>query len=190
MEANNEEAREKFIKAMKHCKAYRLIHMQIAQAQGQHTNRDLTKYEVPVEHEGQIVGWRTISNPTKLQERVVERNQIHLTQVHPTTFGSGPIFRLLHGGKDGNTWRRCCMEKVFSNKACQRYKLVKKLQRFYDTKTFQIEVETINKPITTQEFCKLFRKKRESTKLLPSHCHVGHYKPHKWSIIIPMEDIC
>ena len=99
MESNNKEARTKVIKAIKHREASRIIHRKISQALGWHTKGKLAKVEVPVKYDGEILGWRRISDLVGVQERVVERNKNRLSQTRPTLFGSGPGFVLIHGNQ-------------------------------------------------------------------------------------------
>lgn len=117
MESNNKEAREKSIKVIKHIEASRISHRKIAQALGWHTKGTLGKVELPVKHDGDIVGWRKISDLVELQERVVERNQNHLNQARPTLFGSGPpVFELLHSYQ-----RLKHMEDISSGRRTSQY---------------------------------------------------------------------
>ena len=82
--SRNASNRSKAINIIKHREQSCRIPRRISQVLGRGTNRLLTKVEVPVDVDGEVVGWRIISNPDEQQREAVERNHVHLNQAKPT----------------------------------------------------------------------------------------------------------
>ena len=57
----------------------------------------LSKIEIPIEHNGEIVGWKTICETKEVHEAIVARNIEHFDQASPTPFGSSEGYNYLHG---------------------------------------------------------------------------------------------
>ena len=55
-------------------------------------------------------------------------------------------------------------------------KFIDNLRVAFDREGLQEEAKKINAPVTVEEFCYYFRKKKESTESSPSGQHIGHYK--------------
>ena len=150
LEARNATNWEKSIKIIKHREDSCRIHRRVYQVLGRGTNSVISKKYIPVEMDGEVVGYRTITSELKeLQKRVVESNHEHLNQAKPTPFKSGPGFELLHGA-----YRWTHMVEIIEGRSNFIHgreevdNLVCNLRQYYNANKLQSEVALINKPIT------------------------------------------
>ena len=60
----------------------------------------MSKIEVLIERDGDIVGWKTICEAQEVHEAIVAWSIEHFDQASPTTFGNGDGYDHLHGTKN------------------------------------------------------------------------------------------
>jgi hypothetical protein len=146
-------------------------HRNIKVALGRGKHSTLSVIEKPV-IENDITTWHTITDPTKIEETLIERNILHFRQAHNSPFASSELASEL--GFEG------------TNEASTRL-LQRKLPTAFSTcdNTTQLILEKLMQPpktpkieavISYEDFCNALKHWDEQTTTSPSGRHLGHYR--------------
>jgi exonuclease III len=148
-------------------------HRNIKTSLGRNNYSSITTIDVPlVNPNTSSTEWQTISDPTIIEQKLIERNIVHFGQAYPTDFASGPLAEEL--GYTG------------TNQACQEL-LQGKLPQAYSkcSETTQMILEKlmdgnnnnmVNISFSFNDFCSALQHWDEKTTTSPSGRHLGHYR--------------
>ena len=104
-------------------------------------------------NDGEICGWRSITEPDELNVAITTRNLRHLHQAAPTPLGHGEGYELFHGSNRHET-----VQKVLNGELEWRHpveevnKFVANLRQGFDEEGLQEEAKKINAAVTVAEF--------------------------------------
>ena len=170
--------KEKALKIIKTREASKRQFRRIRTTLGRLKAGGLAGVDVPIiGADGEITGWRSVTEPEELHELISVRNKKHLNQAAPTPLGHGEGFRLFHGKDRHDTARKVLNgELEWRHPISEVNDFIGHLKKAFNEEKLREETKKINVPVTTAEFRFYFSKKKESTESSPSGRHIGHYK--------------
>ena len=104
---NDEEWKVKELKQIKHIDNFHRTHSKISKVMGSKRGYSLVKIQVPIEVNGDIIGWHTVCQEEEVHQSILECNLQYLKQAKLTLFGNGEGYKHLHGE---NMWKN--MRKI------------------------------------------------------------------------------
>ena len=134
--------------------------------------------DVPVLGEdGEVKGWRSITNREDLHATVVERNRNHLHKDSATPIRHEEGYDLFHGLDQHNTTKEVLDRKLeWEHPVEEVNDFISNMKIAYDPDALQEEVDKINEDIAADNFRYYFAHKDDSTELSSSGRHIGYYK--------------
>ena len=112
---------------------------------------------------GELQGWRSVTNPSELHRTVTDRNRTHLNQAAPTPLGHGPGYQLFHGEDQHYTARKVLNGELDWQHPMEEVNdFINNLSRVYDKAALEEKTKLINASITVGEFCHYFKNKKRA----------------------------
>lgn len=133
---------------------------------------DLDKDGQPTDDPQAATSWKTITDPTEIENRLLDRNIEHFGQADGTPFTRGDLLAAL--GYEGISPG---LDKILSGELPDNFeKLDPGSQAILKKLSDRQQLEQINDEITFEEFWQAIKKWNKQTTTSPSGRHLGHYK--------------